>query len=264
MSSDVDLLAPGPVQQARLDLTSRCNLRCMYCAVSHPDYHGSDMSGAMVTRVVAMINALARHNRLDPIDLNGHGETTFVEGWSEICFALVERGIRVRLTSNFAKEFDENELAALASMDSINISIDSSDRKLLRSVRRRVDLRQILANMTHVRAAAVKLHRAPPNFGFLCGLYDKNTLNWDNFAEFAVASGVASVAIWSLTVHAGLDVPKEQRVCPLDELSDDELRPRISAVLRGLRLLERHGVSVNVQGGFVGALARRVGLDGKR
>lgn len=258
---DSDWLRPGPIRRLRFDLSSRCNLRCVYCAVSHPNYQGADMSDANTKRVFRLIVELARHNRLDPVDLNGHGETTFREGWTEICFALVERGIRVRLTSNFAKAFDENELDALACLDSISISIDTAERKLLQSVRRRVDLRQIVINMALVKAAALKLHRAPPIFGFLCGLYDKNTLDWESFARFVVASGLTYIHIWSLTVHPGLDVPEGDGVLPLDDLSDSELRPRILSVLRGLKLLQRHGVSVVVQGGFVKTLAKRVGLD---
>lgn len=259
---DSGLLRPGPIRQVRFDLSSRCNLRCVYCAVSHPNYQGADMSDANARRVVTLIVELARHNHLDPVDLNGHGETTFREGWTEICFALIERGIRVRLTSNFAKTFDENELEALACMDSIAISIDTADRKLLQSVRRRVDLRQIVTNMALVKTAALKLHRTPPKFGFLCGLYDKNALDWEAFARFVVASSVSHIGIWSLTVHPdGLDVPEGESVLPLDDLPDSELRPRILSVLRGLNLLQRHGVSVAVQGGFIEILAKRVGLD---
>lgn len=258
---DDGLLKPGPIRQVRVDLTSRCNLRCVYCAVSSPTYQGADMSNITAQKVVTLILELARYNPLEPIDLNGHGETTFRQGWTDICFALVERGIRVRLTSNFAKAFDENELEALACMDSIAISIDTADQMLLQRVRRRVDLRQITANMALIKAAALKLHRTPPTFGFLCGLYDKNTLEWDAFARFSIAAGIVHMGIWTLTPHPGLNVPDEDRVYPLDDLSDSDLRPRIESVLRGLKLLQRHGISVAVQANFIEALARRVGLE---
>jgi len=261
ISVDDSLLKPGPIRRVRVDITSRCNLRCVYCAVSGLNYQGADMSNVTARKVVELTVGLARHNPLVRVDLNGHGETTFRQGWAEICLALVERGIPVGLTSNFAKTFDDDELEALACMDSIAISIDTADRKLLQRLRRRVDLRQITTNIAFTKSAALKLHRTPPRFSFLCGLYDKNTLEWDSFARFSIASAITHVGIWSLTAHSNLDVPDEDRVQPLDDLSDDDLRPRILSVLRGLRLLQRHGVSVSVHGDFVDPLARRVGLD---
>ncbi len=252
------LLGPGPIQQVRLDVTSRCNLRCVYCAVSHSKYRGLDMSDAIVRQGIDLILDLSKYNPLETIDLNGHGETTYREGWTEICFALVERGIRVRLTSNFAKNFSEVELEALASMESIAISVDTADTGLLRGIRRRVDLRQIIASIAFVRATALRLHRHPPEFGFLCGLYDKNTSDWDSFARLAVGLGITRMELWSLTPHDGLDVPEKSRVRPLDDLTEQELIPRIRSIRRGLDLLRRHGVEVTIQGGFVDALERRV------
>jgi MoaA/NifB/PqqE/SkfB family radical SAM enzyme len=259
---DEALLMPGPIHQVRLDITSRCNLRCVYCAVSHPDYKGIDMANGIAQKAIALVLELAKHNRLDPIDLNGHGETTFREGWTDICFALIERGVRVRITSNFAKSFNEAEFEALASMDEIAISMDSADPKLLRDVRRKVDLRQIVTNVAFVRATALRLHRRPPAFAFLCGLYDKNTLHWESFARFAVALGITSIGLWSLTEHDGLDVPVDDRVHPLDDLPDVELRPRLLSIRRGLDFLRRHDVPVAIQGGFVENLERRVRGDG--
>jgi molybdenum cofactor biosynthesis enzyme MoaA len=252
------LLRSGPIQQVRVDLTSLCNLRCVYCAVSHPKYRGEDMSVAIADQTLAHILDLAKYNALEPIDLNGHGETTIREGWTEVCFALIERGIKVRLTSNFAKHFSEVELEALASMETIAISVDSANPRLLRDVRRRVDLRQIVANIAFVRATALKLHRHPPQFAFLCGLYDKNTSDWDDFARFAVALSITRMELWSLTPHDGLDVPDKSRVRSLDELSDHELAQRLRSIRCGLELLRRHGMEVTVQGGFIDALERRI------
>jgi len=257
------LLRPGPIHQVRLDITSRCNLRCVYCAVSHPDYHGADMDAVTARRAIDLILNLARHNPLDPIDLNGHGETTYREGWTDLCFALVERGLRVRITSNFAKPFNETEFEALASMETIAVSVDSANPKLVRDLRRRVDLRQIVTNIAFVRATALRLRRPPPRFAFLCGLYDRNTIGWDDLARLAISLGIVDIGLWSLTEHDGLDVPEKDRVRPLDSLTDEELLPRMVAIRRGLNLLRRHGVNVNVQGGFVEALERRIHRNGQ-
>ena len=80
-----DLLGPGVIDYIRLDLTTRCNLRCVYCAVSQADYQGFDMAPDIVEKAKQAIVDLARHNSLVAVDVNGHGETTIVEGWEHIC-----------------------------------------------------------------------------------------------------------------------------------------------------------------------------------
>ena len=42
------------------------------------------MANGIAQKAIALVLELAKHNRLDPIDLNGHGETTFREGWTDI------------------------------------------------------------------------------------------------------------------------------------------------------------------------------------
>lgn len=258
---DRDLLEPGPIRQVRLDLSSRCNLRCVYCAVSHPDYAGADMSETVASRATDLIGRLATHHPLGPVDLNGHGETTYRKGWTDAAFALIDKGVKVRLTSNFAKAFSDVELEALACMEHIAISIDTADRQLLQAVRRRVDVRQILLNIIQVRATAIKLDRAAPKFTFSSGLYDKSAVEWEAFARFAIACGVDLVEVWNLKPYEGLDVAPEEGVTSLDDLSDDELAPRMTSVLAGVRLLRRHQVEVHAHGDFIAKLARRVGLE---
>jgi len=53
----------------------------------------------------------------------------------DACKSLLEAGLRLRLTANFAKEFSATELDVLARMHSIAISIDTSDRALLKRIR---------------------------------------------------------------------------------------------------------------------------------
>lgn len=259
---NVDLLQPGPIRQIRLDLTTRCNLRCVYCAVSQRSYAGADMPNDRLTRLIELITALHRFHPLAPIDMNGHGETTILPGWVSVFERFFTAGIDIRLTSNFSKEFDQSELETLARLRGIGISIDTVDRRLLQRMRRRVDVRQIITNIHLVRAAASRISHKPPDFHFLCGLYDFNAYGTLDFARVAVSLGIKHVAFWNLTPYpfANTDVLMEDRVQPLDDLPDEELRPRVMTILSAIGLLRRSGVSVHVQGDFVNTLARRVKL----
>jgi len=257
------LIAPGPISHVRVTLTSRCNLRCVYCAVSQANYREIDMSDEVLSIALESIKGLSHYHRLEPIDMNGHGETTMNPGWIEPCITLLHQGIPIRLTTNLAKNYNRDELEVLASMSEIVVSIDTSDMGLLRRMRRKVDIRQIVTNIQMIRATAMRLYRKPPGVQFHCGLYDKNSLLMEDFARFAVSMGVAVVSFWSLTPYPyeHTDVSLSDQVKPLDDLADDELVPRVLAIRRALGILKRHGISTSIQADFVERLARRVGLD---
>ena len=207
------LLDPGPITDIRLDLTTRCNLRCVYCAVSQPDYIGEDMDSAVVQAATTFIRQMSRYQMISGVGINGHGETTFVPGWTEACRDIVALGLPVNIISNLAKAFTAEELDALGSLHTISVSIDTADRGLLQRIRRRVDVRQIITNIIAIRAAAMRRNRPSPQFQFFCGLYDKNSLQVQELAWLAVALNIQKVQFWDLFAHsyAGLNVPPSDR-----------------------------------------------------
>jgi MoaA/NifB/PqqE/SkfB family radical SAM enzyme len=259
-----ELLEPGPIKEVRVDFNERCNLRCVYCSVSSANYNGIEMPSSITRQAIDIISRLSLFNPGLEVDVNGNGETTFRNDWTELVRPLFEVGIPVRIQSNFAKEFKEDELRTLACMKAITISIDTADRRLLRKVRRHVDLHQVITNIVLVRAAAISMIRKPPLFIFACGLYDKNSLHVEALAQLAASIGIKIVDFWDLHDHGHLDngVTAEDRVKPLAHLDDADLFPRLEAIRRAIAFLTARGIIVSVHGDFVSALAKRVGLDG--
>jgi MoaA/NifB/PqqE/SkfB family radical SAM enzyme len=261
---DPALLEPATVREIRLDLTTRCNLRCVYCLVSQKNYVGEDMPVTLRNRVAPLINNLCVHNDPHTISVNGHGETTYMDGWDDICRDMLDHGLSIAITSNLAKEYTQAELEVLGSMKAIAISIDTADRALLRRMRRKVDIRQIVMNIMMIRAASLRMDCRPPNIHFLCGLYDKNSLHIEGLSRLAVALKVHMLSFWNLTAYPmeNTDVPKGDEPIPLDQLSIDELRPRVAAIRRAVELARNNGLGVEVHANFVDDLARRAGIDG--
>jgi MoaA/NifB/PqqE/SkfB family radical SAM enzyme len=257
------LLRAGPVRQIRLDLTDRCNLRCTYCSVSSKNYQGADMAPQTISRAIDTIVKLGMYHNLEAVDLNGHGETTYLAGWANTIRPLLEHDVRVRLQSNFAKSYSDEELEALACMTTIGISIDSANREVLRDVRRHVDLKQIIANIVLVRSTAIRLLRRPPGFAFSCGLYDKSAPHVEELARLAVALDIKAVNFWNLHRHEHQDTELKEgdRVYPLDDLTDSALKPILEAILRAIRLLRSRGIQVHVRANFLNVLAKRVGIN---
>src|SRR5882672_507463 len=103
---DVDehLLDVRPYQ-VLLELTARCNLRCIYCAVSQPDYVHRDLEfdrDAIVQQVVELAPT--------EFQISGHGETSLVRGWHELGRMLQERGLALTMISHLNKPMSEDEI----------------------------------------------------------------------------------------------------------------------------------------------------------
>ena len=161
-----DLLTPF-VDAVLWEITTNCNLRCTYCSVSLPIYRGEDFD---LARIDALTEEFATA-KVRMVQISGHGETTMIPGWQEICQAFTRHDINVCITSNFSKMFSDAELDALARMVHITVSIDTVDRELLKNLRRKVDLRTILYNVAMVRLRAERIGRKP-HFNWQCTLSD--------------------------------------------------------------------------------------------
>jgi MoaA/NifB/PqqE/SkfB family radical SAM enzyme len=260
-----DLLAPLPPQEIRLDLTTRCNLRCVYCAVSQSFYQGTDMPADLAHQATAAILDIARNHKLKGVHINGHGETTFMQGWVDVCKPLLQENLPLMIITNLAKVLSADELEVMSQMNIVAVSIDTADPDLLRRFRRKVDLNRIVRNINAIRETASRLNRQPPHFHFSCGLYDKNSLFIEDLARFMVDLDIKSVGFWNLTKwgyetlpYQNTDVPEDDRVYALDELSDDDLRPRIAAIQRAIAVLSENRIQVDVYGDFVNTLAVRL------
>lgn len=255
-----DLLACGPISDVRIDLTTLCNLRCVYCPVSHDNYVGEHMKPAALAKATAAIKQLCRHNPVGGISINGHGETTYMPGWTDICAALFEEGARLNLISNLAKAYTPHEFETLARLDTITISVDTTDRALLKRVRRKVDLRHIISNIQQTRAAARRLKVKPPKLRLSCGMYDKSAPLVEDLAWLAVSLDVARVIFWNLIdyTYLGTDVPEEDRVYALSGLPAPQLRECLTAIDAAIAVLEQHAIEVEIVGDFLPGLRARL------
>jgi len=234
-------------------LTTRCNLRCTYCAVSQPDYVGVDMAPGVRESIREQVLRIA--NEQTVVVVNGHGETTFLPDWHRFVDPLLDARLPVYMLSNLAKELDEAELATLARLKNVCVSIDTFDRELLRTVRRAVTPDRVRRNIERIRETARAAGYPAPSFSISAGLYDKNTPGLMEFAREVVRLRFASVVFWNLVKHP--DVEGGVNVVALDALPPAELAPRLDIIDRAVNRLRINGVNVILAGEFVSALRRR-------
>ena len=255
LGDNAHLLEGGRFETVRVDVTQKCNLRCVYCALSapwaKPGQHMSDENLAKVGRFIAA------SPRLTDVGVNGHGETTHHPRWRQFCDDLIAKGAPLSVITNLGRKYDDAEIDTLSCFTLIQVSLDTADEELLKRLRRKVELSRILTNMTKIRTRALLSARRAPVFAFSCGLYDKSLPRLEEFAGLAVAMGVRNVTFWNLMKYP--DVPGAETVRPLSELDDDELRHGLACFDRAMRILAMYRINVAVAGGFIEPLRARLG-----
>ena len=250
--SPQDLLT-SYVDVALFAVTTNCNLRCTYCPVSSPAYVGEDFDLSQAERLAEEF-ALAK---VRLVQISGHGETTMIPGWEKLCEAFERRRIAVCITSNFSKIFSDAQIDALARMTHITISIDTIDRELLARMRRRVDLRTILHNMSRVRLRAKHLGRAAV-FNWQCTLSDAFTDGLQDWLDMGILNGVTHFTLGNLLAYPG--VPDSSRhVAKLDGAALEAACRELKNVTQRARAA---GVPMTIQPGIVEGINEKLRSSG--
>lgn len=253
----VEALLGSPVTRVlHWEMTRNCNLRCVYCAVSQPDYAGEDMMLDDFDALVATLKA----RRVQTLVVNGHGETTGIAGWHRRIVALADAGFRLAIISNFARLLREEELDAMARIASIQVSVDTHRPEVLRAIRRRVDLGNILLNMTAVRARAAALRLAPPVFAWSCVMSDKVALDFAAYVRFGIAAGVAAFDVCNLSRYP--DLPGVAMAEHATTLPDADLLRFAEGLAEGRGIAAAHGVGMTILAGLLDTLRRELAVRG--
>lgn len=239
---DDDLLTDH-VECVLFALTSNCNLRCTYCAVSQPFYVGRDFD---LTKLDQLSLEMAEIG-VDLVQISGHGETTILPDWAKYCTHFLDRGIEVCITSNFSNVFDDEEVDALARMQFINISIDTADRELLKRLRRKVDIKTILYNMQNVRLRAKQAYGRDVVYNWQCTLSDAVVAGVSDWVQLGLLYGVKHFTFGNLIELTGLvDPPKH-----VAHLEGQALTQACDSIRNALEIAREAGAGVTVQPGIV-------------
>ena len=252
------MLDPLPMNTVHVELTRRCNLRCVYCCVSQPDHEATE---DMPIEVIQEVSGFLERQRPSIVAMNGVGETTMLEGWHRHCEPLLSAGLALHLITNLARNLNREDIDTLARFHSIQVSLDTTDAELLRETRRNVDLRTILFNILQIRAAAIRnvvdgTQPEMPIFSFSVVVHDKNIFHLEDVLFLGRALGVQVFDFCNMTKYP--DLENVMNVQPIAHLPADDVARALTALERIKMLSAQFQMTVTIAPGLVESLRERL------
>ena len=146
-----DLTKVNNINELCVEFTTVCNFRCSYCAHGNPLYRIKPQA-INTDQFLEMFDRIAKQAALKEITTIGLGEFTMLNGWTTIIEHLKNnyQNIKLRVYSNFGKNFSDDEIKALALVDELVVSCDTYDGEVFRRMRSG-NLETVLNNIRKVR-----------------------------------------------------------------------------------------------------------------
>lgn len=248
----IDLLESHKTRSAHIEFTSKCNLRCVFCAASQTPYRGVDMDRDTLKDAIEVIKT--RQTRA--IVVNGHGETTTYNGWHHICREMLEAGLNLQIISNFARDFSWEELHTLSRFKNIEISCDTADPKLFKKLRRGADLKTLCLNISRLKAIAIQEGRDAPNISFSCVVSDQNVLTLPDYVSFGKALGVIHFSFCNLTKYP--DIQGALNPIHITEMPIESMLKAKASLEATFKFLKDSGIHYDVQQGLLDTLKEKM------
>jgi acyl carrier protein len=241
----VDLLRSIRFNTLIVEITSRCNLRCIFCPKAIKDNErvpGRDMD--MDESTLADTLRFARQAGPAIASLVGVGETTFREDWKTLCQNFFNLGMACIINSNFGRLYTEADLDALLKFANITISIESSDIELQKKLRKAVDLKVILTNIIALRSRARLKGVNPPRLTVNCTVSDLNVLGVKELAAFCAELGIDQLNLSSLYE---IDELKDNQIRSIEHLEPAERGEALKVLEEAQQILQGSSTQLCVQ-----------------
>jgi MoaA/NifB/PqqE/SkfB family radical SAM enzyme len=239
-----------------LELTSRCNLRCVYCGKSNSD-EGKRAFDFPEEWIEPSMKTLRRRG-LWLVAASGIGESTMRKGWQDICRSLHDAGLNLTIISNFARPLTPEEIDVLVRFGSIQVSVDTADRELFARIRRGARLETVLMNIERVRTHAKSKGIRQPEFRFDMVITDKTILGIEELVRLGLEHGVTDFYFANLC--KGADIKGDFNVYNATTLPRAKLTEGLACLERAVELAKRAACKVDCHSGLLDSI--RAELNG--
>jgi len=229
------LLYLKSLEKVTLEFTTRCNLKCTYCAVSRPWHEKEDLDLEVFPSLLEEFRTLG----VKKVQISGGGETTIVKNWDDYLFQLLDNGIEVSIITNLAKPLTDRAVRALSRCVEINTSCDTVDAALYAAIRKGGDFAVFLHNISRIRAMCLVEGRRIPYLIWNAVATDKTIGSIDRWTAMGIAVGIDHFQISELSKLD--DLPDGLAVDSVGTLPPEKLAEARESVERGRAMAKAAG-----------------------
>lgn len=230
------LTVDAPPEELYLEVTNRCNLRCVTCPQSWGMAEPSaDLSPAQVAALLAQTPAIRR------VVLHGIGEPTLNPALPEIIRTVKSTGAYALFNTNgLTLRGALAESLVASGLDEVRVSIDSATPETYQRVRGVDGFTRIIENVTALRAAKVRAGSATPRISLWMTGLRSTIAELPDLVRTAHAAGVSEVYLQRL-VYSGRGLADEDealygRLSPTEAAgfaAAERLATELGVTLRG-------------------------------
>jgi MoaA/NifB/PqqE/SkfB family radical SAM enzyme len=186
-----------------LELTTRCNLRCVFCALNHDPRltPGGDHYGDLSTAALHAMQPFFR--TAETVSLNGHGESLLTsQALIEALRLASAADARTELTTNLATLSDAVARAFVTHrLRVLRVSIHAASPELYARVMRNGDLARTLANLRRMKELKHVSGARYPSIRFHFVGMKQNVHELPALVRLAAAAGARRIQVLSLAEY---------------------------------------------------------------
>jgi len=241
------LTRPDPrcVTRCTLELTDRCNLRCIYCHQNFPAERQPAQRNLTPDQLAEAVAFFGR-NRIGQVALTGGGETTFYPGWERYLETLLAAGTGITMTTNFTRKFSDAEWQALLKFSNLDVSLDCLDPDVTARIRKGANLGQIVFNIASLKGELLKRGLTRPTLSLSSVVYAEMVPGFARLVDFAVLMGIGTIHLQDFVNYGWA----ADNVTSLWSLTGTEARDQFTRFRDALDEARRRGIVLKIGSGL--------------
>ena len=247
--NNMDFLKLYAYDWMAVSFTNRCNLRCIYCVQSiHAEtnpYFRAEIPYEYADEILEMM----AEKGISKISTCVEGEATLYKHWRDAFskFHANHPDIKMYMTTNFNREYSDEDMDLLSEYYVLDISMDSLKPELYSYLRRNGDLDLILKNLDKLDAKVKEKNGNVPNVMIHIVV---STLTWseiEDIADYAFDRGYG-ILLGNYEIRANTVAFRDGLLEPVEKLSQKDQEKMRDMVARVVEKAKRLGRSYIIQG----------------